>query len=314
VNTSGDYVGTYVIGSVDEVMSRLPPRSPGVLQLHGVKTGICSILYHRDKPFGMIGVFDEHEHPWLEEDVQFLTNCAQSLSVLIERTQHSLEIAHERQRVDELLCTILPLPISQRLKTSEAPIADAHSSVTILFADIVNFTQVSSLVTPKELVSFLNKVFSAFDIETLTRGLEKIKIIGDCYMVAGGLFSHENDHAEAVVDLACDILIALDQLLKEEYPDHPHFANISVRVGINTGPVVAGVIGLDRFLYDVWGDAVNTASRLEATGLPGHIHISEATMRSIVNKERFEFEPRGSIYLKGKGEMQTLFVRRKETR
>jgi len=259
----------------------------------------------------MIGVFDEHQHSWLEEDVQFLTNCAKSLSVLIERTQHSLEVAHERQRVDELLCTILPLPISQRLKTSEAPIADAHAAVTILFADIVNFTQDSQLVTPKELVSFLNKVFSTFDIETLTRGLEKIKIIGDCYMVAGGLFSHENDHAEAVVDLACDILIALDLLLKEEYSDHPHFANISVRVGINTGPVVAGVIGLDRFLYDVWGDAVNTASRLEATGLPGHVHISEATMNSIEHKARFEFEPRGSIYLKGKGEMQTLFVRRK---
>jgi len=129
-------------------------------------------------------------------------------------------------------------------------------------------------------------------------------------MVAGGLFSHEVDHAEAVVDLACDILIALDQLLKEEYADHPHFANISVRIGINTGPVVAGVIGLDRFLYDVWGDAVNTASRLEATGVPGHIHISEATMNSIINKDRFEFEPRGQIYLKGKGEMQTLFVRR----
>lgn len=197
-----DYVGTYVINNIEEEIPELhsPSSPPGVMKLHAIKTGMCSILYHkygslsfvfiahflcRDKPFGMIGVFDEQPHVWLEEDVQFLTNCARSLSVLIERTQHSLEVAHERQRVDELLCTILPLPISQRLKTSEAPIADAHASVTILFADIVNFTQVSLLVTPKELVSFLNKVFSTFDIETLTRGLEKIKIIGDCYMVAG---------------------------------------------------------------------------------------------------------------------------------
>eukprot|EP01113_Clastostelium_recurvatum_P036146 TRINITY_DN5117_c0_g2_i3.p1 TRINITY_DN5117_c0_g2~~TRINITY_DN5117_c0_g2_i3.p1 ORF type:complete len:804 (+),score=172.85 TRINITY_DN5117_c0_g2_i3:132-2543(+) len=256
---------------------------PKLLESHGVQSAIIVMVYSHEKPFGLIGVFDEYAHGWKDEDVNFLSSCAKSISVLIERTQHSMELATERKRTEDLLYNVLPHPISQRLKAFETPIADSFSNATVLFADIVNFTEVSAKVAPRDLVGFLNRVFSAFDVIVMRRHLNKIKTIGDCYMVVGGIFGQEDDHTDQVLDFGLEILEELENI-KAEYSYHEQFSKMSLRVGVHSGPLVAGVIGLINYLYDVWGDTVNVASRLESTGNPGRVHITESTKELIVSK------------------------------
>eukprot|EP01027_Heterolobosea_sp_BB2_P018360 GEZU01025880.1.p1 GENE.GEZU01025880.1~~GEZU01025880.1.p1 ORF type:complete len:906 (+),score=220.47 GEZU01025880.1:72-2720(+) len=283
-----------------------------VLQQHGIKSGICVMIYHRDTPFGLLGVYDDYRHAWHDEDVMFLKSCGRRLSFMIERIFHAQQLAHERKRVDDLLYNVLPAPISDRLKSNETPIADAHSSATVLFADIVGFTELSTKVSPKQLVEFLNRIFTAFDIIAIRSNIEKVKTIGDCYMVAGGLFSHEDDHAEAVVQFGCDIMDELERITNE-FPANSPFKKIKVRIGINTGPIVAGVIGVHKYLYDIWGDAVNTASRFESSGVPGKIQISESTLCNLtaaIQENKFEVEYRGTVFLKGKGPAKAFFVKR----
>lgn len=171
----------------------------------------------------------------------------------------------------------------------------------MLFADIAGFTPLSDRLEPEEIVQMLNRVFSEFDRLADAHGLEKIKTIGDAYMVAGGIPTARPDHAEAVADLALAMLEAVDRLSKEMQ------APLRLRVGINTGPVVAGVIGVRKFIYDLWGDTVNTASRMESHGVPGEIQLTEETARRL--EGLFEVERRGAIEVKGKGQMTTFFVR-----
>lgn len=209
--------------------------------------------------------------------------------------------AREHQRSERLLLNILPAPIAQRLKESvDEVIADNFPQVTVLFADIVDFTPRASRLSPRELVIFLNRIFTAFDILVDRYGLEKIKTMGDAYMLAGGLPTYRSDHADAVANMALDMLDAVRRIGEEI--GEP----LDIRIGIHSGAVVAGVIGLRKFSYDVWGDMVNVASRMESTGEPGRIQVSAET-RALLG-DRFAFEARGPVEVKGKGAIETFFL------
>lgn len=213
------------------------------------------------------------------------------------------EAAAEREykRSERLLRNILPEPIAARLKERpDAVIADNLSEVTVLFADIVDFTPRASSLPPENVVSLLNRVFTEFDGLADWYGLEKIKTIGDAYMIAGGLPTHHEDHAATVANMALDMLAATRGL-----GDDARGA-VDIRIGIHSGPVVAGVIGTRKFSYDIWGDTVNTAARLESHGMPGRIHVSSQTYGLL--KDRFMFEARGVVDVKGKGPLSTYFL------
>jgi len=206
----------------------------------------------------------------------------------------------EQARSEGLLLNVLPAPIAARLKQGEAVIADRFPEVTVLFADLVDFTASSDRSSPERVVQVLADLFTALDRLAARHGLEKIKTVGDAYMVAGGLPEPRPDHAEAVAEMAL--------ALREEAGRHldPAGRPQQVRIGIASGPVVAGVIGTAKFSYDLWGDTVNMASRMESTGVPGCIQVTEATYRRL--RGRYRFQRRGPVQVKGKGELVTWFL------
>ncbi len=206
----------------------------------------------------------------------------------------------EQEKSEKLLLNILPKPIADRLKRGERTIADSFPEVTVMFSDLVKFTELSAGISAAQLVEKLNEIFLAFDLLADLHGLEKIKTIGDSYMLVGGLPTPRPDHAEAVAAMALDMFDAIERL------NDLNKSNFKIRVGIHTGPVVAGVIGKNKFNYDLWGDAVNVASRMESHGIPGKIQISESTYQRV--KDKFELEKRGVIEVKGKGEMVTYLL------
>jgi class 3 adenylate cyclase len=216
----------------------------------------------------------------------------------LTRQHRLLEV--ERARSERLLDNMLPEPIAERLKQQEGVIADAFGEVTVLFADIVDFTAHAERSPPEATVALLNDLFSRFDALVAARGLEKIKTVGDAYMVAGGLPQPMADHAGAVAELALEML---EVAVHRRFPDG---APVRLRVGIGSGPVVAGVIGRRRFSYDLWGDTVNTASRMETTGVPGCIQVTQRT-RDLLG-ERYRFQERDRIEVKGKGRMTTYLL------
>lgn len=217
-----------------------------------------------------------------------------------QRKQAEDILRFEQQESERLLLNILPKAIAERLKQGDINIADGFAEVTILFADIVGFTEISSRVSPQKLVALLNKIFSAFDELSEQHGLEKIKTIGDNYMVASGLPKPHPNHAEAIAEMALDMQKKMAKFSLE------CGETLNIRIGINTGPVVAGVIGTKKFIYDLWGDAVNTASRMESQGIPGKIQVSAVTYHLL--QDRYLFEERGIIQVKGKGEMTTYLL------
>jgi adenylate cyclase len=204
-----------------------------------------------------------------------------------------------QKQSDDLLHNILPDEIAARLKANASMIADSFASASVLFADVVDFTPMSAGMSAAELVALLNRIFTTFDAFVDELGLEKIKTVGDEYMVASGVPVPRRDHAEAVADLA---LRMRDHVASKEFEGR----RIRLRIGINSGPVVAGIIGTHKFAYDLWGDVVNTASRMESEGLPGSIQISGSTFSLI--EDRFVCERRGLIPVKGKGEMDTYIL------
>ena len=204
-------------------------------------------------------------------------------------------VRSERERSEELLLNILPKDIVSILKNQSRTIADQFDGASILFADVVNFTPMSQKMSPTELVDLLNELFSYFDDLVEKYDVEKIKTIGDCYMVASGVPRPRPDHAHVLARLALDMR---EFVSRRTFGGH----KVSLRIGINSGAVVAGVIGRKKFIYDLWGDAVNTASRMESHGGNGIIQITRATYELI--KDDFLCEPRGSVYVKGKGEME----------
>lgn len=211
------------------------------------------------------------------------------------------QLQAEKEKSERLLLSILPKPVAEQLKQTQSTIADSFAEATVLFADIVNFTQLASHRSPIEIVSLLNRIFSAFDQLAEQHGLEKIKTIGDAYMVVGGLPMPRPDHAEAIAEMA------LDMQKEITYFNTATQEDFSIRIGISTGPVVAGVIGTKKFIYDLWGDTVNMASRMESQGIPGCIQITEDTYTVLQGK--YQFEERGIIQVKGKGDMMTYLLK-----
>jgi class 3 adenylate cyclase len=211
------------------------------------------------------------------------------------------ELARAREKSERLLLNILPGAVANQLKDGAATIAEAHDDVSVLFVDICGFTRLSDGSGAAEVVQMLSKVFSAFDALVELHGVEKIKTIGDAYMVAAGLPEPREDHARAIADLALDMLAVIRGLCD------PAGAPLQVRIGAHCGPVIAGVIGRKKFIYDLWGDTVNTASRMESHGEAGSIQITDELARRLGPAYRCEL--RGAIAVKGKGEMITHFLR-----
>jgi guanylate cyclase len=206
----------------------------------------------------------------------------------------------EQDRAENLLLNILPRSIAERLKADSATIADQFAAASILFADIVDFTPLSDQLQPAEVVGLLDDLFTHFDLLAERYGVEKIKTIGDCYMVAAGVPTPRTDHAQVIARMALDMREAMRS---EHGVGH---LGLEVRIGVNSGPVVAGVIGRKRFLYDLWGDAVNIASRMETSGTPGQIQVTGATYELL--RDEFELEPRGTVPIKGKGDVETWYL------
>ena len=212
--------------------------------------------------------------------------------------REALRYLHDQS--EQLLLNILPEPIAQRLKLQQMTIADSFEAVSVLFADIVGFTELAARTSPKELVEILNLIFSKFDRLAERNGLEKIKTIGDAYMVVGGLPTPRPDHAVAIAQMALEMQAEMVTVAEETDK------SFKLRIGINSGPVVAGVIGIKKFIYDLWGDTVNVASRMESQGVDGAIQVTATTYELL--RDKYLFEKRGLISIKGKGDMMAYLV------
>jgi class 3 adenylate cyclase len=210
------------------------------------------------------------------------------------------QIAAERTRYYDLLVRILPASIAERMRGGEQHIADCFDEASVLFIDIAGFTSLSAKLQPEEVLSLLERAFAKFDTLVEKHGLEKIKTIGDAYLVAAGLPEPRADHTEAIADFALDLQRAAPQITV------PGGDNLAVRIGFHSGPLIAGVIGESRFLYDMWGDTVNVASRMESLGETGKIQVSDDARERL--KELFVLAPRGVVSVKGRGEMQTWWL------
>ena len=217
-----------------------------------------------------------------------------------QRAEALAALRLEQNKAEDLLLNILPRSIADKLKADTATIADQIEAASILFADVVDFTPLSERLQPAEVVGMLDRLFTYFDLLAERHGLEKIKTIGDCYMVAAGVPTPRLDHARAMA------LMALDMREAMRSKDGVGQLGLELRIGINSGPVVAGVIGRKRFLYDLWGDAVNMASRMESQGTRGQIQETRETYELL--KDEFELEPRGMVAIKGKGDVETWYL------
>lgn len=244
---------------------------------------------------------------WISENIRPVTDAngtllyyEGSVADITERRQAEVALQQARKRAELLLLNILPQPIAERLKLGKRTIAESFDAVTVLFADLVDFTEFSTQTSATELVELLNMIFSKFDQLAEQLGIEKIKTIGDAYMVVAGLPTPHLDHAQAIAQMALDMQVAIAQFNAETGKA------FQIRIGINSGPVVAGVIGIKKFSYDLWGDTVNTASRMESHGLPGCIQVTATTYDLL--RDQYVFKERGSIQIKGKGEMMTYLL------
>ncbi len=238
---------------------------------------------------------------WVTQSAALLSALVPSTMVLFISLYLFQQLERAQQQADRLLLNILPRPIADQLKRNPDTIAEDYSDVTVMFADIVDFTHMSAAANPCDVVELLNAVFSDFDELADRYGLEKIKTIGDAYMVVGGLTGSGPDHTAAVVAYAIDVL----QVIQAHHDLSGR--RIRLRIGIHHGPTVAGVIGRRKFIYDLWGDTVNTASRMESYGLADVIQVTEAVKERL--NDRYVFEPRGPITIKGKGQMMTYLLR-----
>lgn len=262
-------------------------------------------IYSKQVTLGVMIFFSYKIHPLDADQLKIMGAIGYQIGQYINRKQAELALHNQQEKTNKLLLNILPESIAIRLKEDETTIAETFDDVTVLFADLVGFTQLSAEISATALVELLNQVFSEFDRLAEFYKLEKIKTIGDCYMVVGGLPQRREDHALAIADIALDMLEVINRFNAR----NPH-RSLSLRIGINTGTVIAGVIGLRKFIYDLWGDTVNTASRMEAHGLPDKIQVTEATYAQLY--EHYHLSKRGTIAIKGKGEMVTYFLEAKK--
>lgn len=230
--------------------------------------------------------------------LQYFVRARERALVDLAHQHQALEL--EQAKSERLLLNVLPEPVARRLKDQDGIIADASTAVTVLFADIVGFTQLAQRLSPSEVVAVLDGLFARWDALGSQHRVEKIKTIGDAYMVAGGIPVPRPDHAEAIGEMALAMLPEVRRCAAETG------LPLEVRIGIDTGPVIAGVIGRAKFIYDLWGDTVNTASRMESHGLPGTIQVTERTYERL--RDHYEFRVRGTIDVKGKGLMTTYLL------
>jgi class 3 adenylate cyclase len=219
---------------------------------------------------------------------------------LLARVNTHLTMNRLHRENERLLLSILPASIVTRLKSGDAGIADHFPEVSVLFADIVGFTALSGGMSPKPLVSLLDELFTRFDELARAHQVEKIKTIGDCYMAVCGVPDPRADHAAALAEMALEMIECLQQF------NRSRGTALQIRIGLNTGPVVAGVIGRSKFIYDLWGDTVNMASRMEATGLPNRVQVTEQMQRALA--PQFHLEERGEVEVKGKGHLRTWLL------
>jgi class 3 adenylate cyclase/CHASE3 domain sensor protein len=265
-----------------------------------ITRSIRTPLGHLDRAAALMAKGDlEQRVPVHSQDE--LGRLSRTFNTMAENIREQTEeIRRKNEENERLLLNILPSPIADRLKQGEEPIADYFPEVTVLFSDIVGFTQLSVELSPSELVQILDEIFSAFDESADRLGIEKIKTIGDAYMAAAGLTRELEAPMSSMVELGLEMLETIDRINRKRGTE------LQVRIGINCGPVVAGVIGKSKFIYDLWGDAVNLASRMESHGIKGRIQVTEEVQRRI--GQRFRVDERGEIEVKGKGTVRTYLI------
>jgi class 3 adenylate cyclase/putative methionine-R-sulfoxide reductase with GAF domain len=311
-------VGTVALTGVAELIPDTR-KDPRYIQDDQPRLSELTIpIFFRDQVLGVLDSEHSQAGFFTEEHLHILTTVASMAAARVSRalldqqlrdanrlleariTERTRELSEAKQRSEQLLLNILPHPIVERLKRGEHAIAERFEAVTVLFADLVDFTRWSTLMRPEHTVEILGQVFTEFDALTERYGLEKIKTIGDAYMVVSGLPSPRPDHQEAMATMALQMLTAIERL------NQVLGTSLDVRIGMHSGPVVAGIIGTRKFAYDLWGDTVNMASRLESHGAAGRIHVCESTWRAL--QDRFTFEKRGEIEVKSIGRVKTWFL------
>ncbi len=295
------YSATEVLGYNCRFLQGKKTKQRAVTQLRAaIKAGehctVTLLNYRKDgTPF-----WNELTISPIYDDDHNLTHFVGIQADISERITAEKALRLEQHKSERLLLNILPKPIADQLKQFEGSLAQQFTEATILFADIVGFTPLAAQMPPLELLNLLNQIFSVFDQLAEKYGVEKIKTIGDAYMAAGGLPIPTDHHAEAIAQMALDMQHAIGQFQAQQDK------SFQIRIGINTGPVVAGVIGIKKFSYDLWGDAVNVASRMESSGIPGRIQVTATTKERL--QDKFLFEERGAIEVKGKGKMMTYWL------
>ena len=289
-----------------EHLNDLPPAAypeRNYLQQYQVASLIIVPMIYQDTIAGGLGLATFQEsRSWQDNEGQLLQLVGEMLAMATARRAAEEALLQEQEKAERLLLNVLPAPIVNRLKYNPGVIADEFESVSILFADIVGFTTLASHLDPTALVDLLNDIFSRFDSLTAQLKLEKIKTIGDAYMVAAGLPIPRTDHAQAIADMA----LAMQETILIPSTDPNVRDKLQIRIGINTGKVVAGVIGTHKFIYDLWGDTVNVSSRMESSGEPGRIQVAEPAYLKL--KDSYQFEPRGEVAVKGKGLLKTYWL------
>lgn len=293
-----------------EWISKILESDPSLRKRIALKEGLQSAFGFPIQSEGQIlgaTIFFSQQPEKLDEDLtKLMTTIGNQLGEFINRKKAEEALIREQEKTESLLLNILPESIAEQLKKQTDTIANSFDNVTVLFADLVGFTELSSQLSPIEVVEMLNTIFSEFDRLSEKHRLEKIKTIGDAYMVVGGLPHPSSKSTQAIAEMALDMQLAISNFNADRNKD------FKIRIGINTGPVVAGVIGTKKFIYDLWGDTVNTSSRMESHGIPNKIQVTEATYHSL--KDRYNFKKRGPIYIKGKGNMVTyILLGRKES-
>ncbi|MEQ8757278.1 MAG: adenylate/guanylate cyclase domain-containing protein [Coleofasciculus sp. G1-WW12-02] len=295
------YSAAEVLGYNCRFLQGKDTNQPAVTQLRAaIKAGqhctVTLLNYRKDgTPF-----WNELTISPIHDDRNNLTHFVGIQSDISDRIKAEQALRLEQQKSEKLLLNILPKTIVEQLKQFEGTLAQQFTEATILFADIVGFTHFAAQISPLELLNLLNQIFSVFDQLAEKHGIEKIKTIGDAYMAVAGLPVVNDLHAEAIAQMALDMQQAIQQFKT------PQGEPFQIRIGINTGLVVAGVIGIKKFSYDLWGDAVNVASRMESSGLPGKIQVTAATKKRL--QDQYVFEERGAIVVKGKGKMTSYWL------
>jgi adenylate cyclase len=304
------YSANEVIGTNCRFLQGQDRAQPAIDQLRAaIRSGEnCTVILRNYRKDGVLFWNELNISPIYDAKGK-LTHFVGVQTDISDRKRAETFLKIEQEKSEQLLLNILPKSIAEQLKQAQATptrqsgkgfIAEGFKDVTVLFADLVGFTEFASRVSPQKLVQWLNQIFSVFDHLTEQYGLEKIKTIGDAYMAVGGLPVPRSDHAEAIADMALEMQRRIAQFTFFDQQQ------LMLRIGVNTGAVVAGVIGTKKFIYDLWGDTVNVASRMESQGIPGRIQVTSTTYERL--KTQYQFEKRGTIMVKGKGEMTTYWL------